>query len=1596
LLLFLLILFCSAAKGQLVVDFTLDTRQGCAPFVVHNFTNLSKGSQLTYLWNFGNGITSTQANPGVIYFTDGNYSVKLVVKDGTGRKDSVVKTNFITVNRSPGVNFAASNTNGCVPLTVQFTDLSTAGSGVITKWEWDFGDGKTSSLRSPSHAFNVTGNFTITLKVTNSVGCIEVKTQTSYIKVNEIPKANFTSGSATSCNPPVMVNFTNTSTGPGIKSFKWNFGDGFVSFDQNPSHNYTTAGNYPVTLIITNENGCVDSIKKPTVIGAVASRINVPDVICQGAPTTFLNASIPAVAASFWDFGDRTTSPEISPIKSFETPGSYTVKLINNFGGCKDSVSKRITIIPKPVANFSYNAPPPDCILPVNVSFAAQGPAASYLWEFGDGTGSNAGSPIHTYTSYGVFSAKLKVTAINGCSDSIVKPNVVSIIKVKINGFSGLPYAGCVPYQPAFSANITTPVPISSYSWNFGDGQTSTEANPVHIYSKAGSYDVYLRISTANGCTDSFKLQGAIAISDKPKADFSAAPLSACASESVQFKNLSAGNITSTKWEFGDGSISEARDPLYHYTDTGRFTIKLIIGNLACYDSVTLKDYVYVKPPIANFSVLFNCDTPLTRRFQNKSLVAKTFEWTFGDGSAISTDENPQHTYSASGIYHVRLHVTNEDCFDDFTDTLKVIGEIPDFTVSKNLLCRNNPIVFNAKIANFQNVATYSWDFGDNSNIVTTTSPVIDHNYVIAGTYSPALSITDLLGCTQRVQKPANITIYGPIAKLSNSEGACVNSNVTFIDSSISTANHPISSWMLNYGDGTFDTANTNFPKFVHSYTSVKNYAAYLVVTDNSGCKDTLFTPGGVNITNPMALFSLKDSIACNNSNIDFTNQSVGFDLSYTWNFGDAQPDTTANPSHLFKAEGTYDVSLAIKDRYGCTDTLKKLNAIIIQNARAAFSMSDTNISCPPAQINFTNNSTYTTSLKWDFDDGNFADISNPSHYFLAARNYNIKLTAYGHGACADSMVRTVTVKGPSGTIAYNPVIKCLPAIIHFTGTAANNDNTYTWDFGDGTAVTTTDPVISHEYTAIGKYLPKLLLIDSKLKCTVSIFGADSIVVPSIASFIKTPKNLFCDSATVQFFDSSIVKFDQIGNYQWSFGDGTKSNEVSPFHNYTAPGIYPVQLIVTTTAGCTDTSKNSFVKVVKSPELEVSVPVAICLNQTAQFTASVKDTSMVRWNWSFGNGASSISASPPAQVYTSAGSFAVSTSVTNSSGCTTTKRNAQKVNALPNVSAGIDSAICLGATITLHASGADSYVWSSNSSLSCSTCSSPVAKPVDAVVYYSVTGTDAATSCQKTDSVQIKVVQPFKITITANDTLCVGGSVKLFVSGADTYNWTPAASLNDPVSSTPIASPRTTTTYTVTGHDYLNCFTDVATFPITVYPIPVFDIIEDNITIAIGSSAVIKTKSSADVIKWQWFPTTGLSCSNCTEPISTPSNTIVYKATATNQGGCKAEDRITINVFCNNGNLFIPNTFSPNNDGSNDIFYPRGKGISGVKSLQIFNRWGSIVFQKTDFAINDPTSGWDGTFNGKPQEPDVYVYQVEVICETGQVFSYKGDVTLIR
>lgn len=188
--------------------------------------------------------------------------------------------------------------------------------------------------------------------------------------------------------------------------------------------------------------------------------------------------------------------------------------------------------------------------------------------------------------------------------------------------------------------------------------------------------------------------------------------------------------------------------------------------------------------------------------------------------------------------------------------------------------------------------------------------------------------------------------------------------------------------------------------------------------------------------------------------------------------------------------------------------------------------------------------------------------------------------------------------------------------------------------------------------------------------------------------------------------------------------------------------------------------------------------------------------------------------------------------------------------------------------------------------------------------------------------------------------------------------------------------------------------TDTARLIITVIALPQADI-PSPVIILSGGSDTLHAIYSNGVNQWTWTPQYQLSCFNCPQPVANPRTTTTYHVAFSNADGCRGTDSVKVIVRCGDGNFFMPNTFSPNNDGNNDRFYPRGKGLYAIRSLRIFNRWGEVVFENRNFQANDARSGWDGTFKGKKGQPDVYVYQMEFFCENGDLIKISGDIALI-
>jgi PKD repeat protein len=213
-----------------VANFTVDVASGCSPLKV-NFTDQSSGNATDWDWDLGNGTRSTKKNPSGFYIQPGTYQVTLTVKNSSGTH---VKTSTITVYENPKPAFVVDKKSGCAPLSVSFSDQSQPGTGAVnTSWMWDLGNGAQSTERNPVIRYQSTGVFTIVLKVTNDKGCSNILTENKFIEVTPGLDLNFSHSVPTTCKPPYQIQFNSQATGSNMK-YKWLFGDGKTSEDENP------------------------------------------------------------------------------------------------------------------------------------------------------------------------------------------------------------------------------------------------------------------------------------------------------------------------------------------------------------------------------------------------------------------------------------------------------------------------------------------------------------------------------------------------------------------------------------------------------------------------------------------------------------------------------------------------------------------------------------------------------------------------------------------------------------------------------------------------------------------------------------------------------------------------------------------------------------------------------------------------------------------------------------------------------------------------------------------------------------------------------------------------------------------------------------------------------------------------------------------------------------------------------------------------------------------------------------------------------------------------------------------------------------------
>ncbi len=1264
-----LLAITSASQAQ-NANFTSSDPDGCSPLLVQ-FINLSttpgNPANLTYAWDFGNGNTSVFPNPIATYVTPGTYTVRLTIRDAvTGISSTMTRTNYVTVFSNPSADFTSDVVAGCAPLPVQFNDNSSAGSAAIVSWSWDFGDGTLGSGPTPNHTYTGSGVYNVTLVTVDANGCQNTEIKSNYINVSSVASLSFTASPTVGCTAPMNVTFSPAVSPAGLYTYLWDFGDGSTSTQANPVHSYNSSGNFTVRLTIQDALGCQETyervnyiqIQRPTADFSAVSTSG-----CTGQAITFLNNSTNG-NTYFWNFGNGQTSTQANPTHVYAATGNYTVTLtVTNAAGCTDFIAfpNYITINQTPDVNFT-SPNRTGCAVPLTVDFLGTSTynIATWAWAFGDGNSANSQITDNTYTAPGQYNVSLTITATNGCQANVTKNAYVQIIE-PVADFATSRQQGCVPLTVNFVDLSTAVSPITNWFWDFGDGSISTAQNPTHVYTTPGQYTVTLRIRTAAGCEDIYQFQY-IEAGNLPVANFIANPRLACVGADVNFSSLSTGNVTNWQWNFGDGTGSNAPNPVHQYQDTGFFAVTLVVSEFGCSDTLSIPNYVQIRGAVADFAVSTDqgCNPPVSINFFDQSLAPDTWFWDFGDGTT-STVQNPAHVYTTTGTFTVNLTVQDTvlGCVSQFQDQITIRAPRASFTASATLGCVGSGISF----TNFSTDAnTWLWDFGDGA---TSTAGSPSHTFNQPGKYVVTLTASDGV-CAHTYTLPDTVVIGGPSPDfVASALTGCAPLSVTFSDLSTPFSGTTITSWLWDFGDG----GSSTLPSPTYVYNTPGIFTVTLRVLDNQGCLNTISKNSYINPTFPNANFNVSSQVACPGTLVNFTSTSTGTGISYLWNFGDGTSSNFPNPTKLYPGPGMYSVTLTVTDVNGCSDVEIKNNFINISVPTANFNANVTSATCPPLSVSFTNlSSPNVVSWYWDFGDGTTSILPNPSKIYTIPGDFDVMLIVTSGQGCTDTMRISdfIQISGPTGSFDMTPKEGCKPLLVNFAVNSPDPSYTYTWDFGDGSGgsgITT-----SHTFTTDTTARPILLIRDAS-GCQVGVRSPDSINIRALPKPSFTVNwNTICLGETVSFTNTSTSRRPIVGVI-WDFGNGITSTSLNPTYTYTETGTYYVNLLLTTLDGCSDTLATPVAIRVTAPPtaLFVATPSASCEPASISFTqSSTGYFPLVTYDWDFGDGSTSLGAIIPAHTYINAGIYTASLTVTDTRGCTGNQSRSVEAYPLPN------------------------------------------------------------------------------------------------------------------------------------------------------------------------------------------------------------------------------------------------------------------------------------------------------------------------------------------
>jgi len=1541
-----------------LAEFSIDS-SNCNPSNPYTFYNQSADrycllpDQKQYYWDWGDGtntgwITSSAAQTH-IYSTTGAKTIMLITRNGCG--DDTISHSFNVVF-TPTVGFLIDTTSGCGTATVFVDDTS---SGYNITRQWDFGDGSTSTADTVTHFYSTPGTYTLRLSITNRCGT-QFTNQT--IRVYNYPRAYF-NDTLGGC-APVNFNPTNQSTTDFASAqYFWDFGNGTTSSMQTPGiTSYTVPGSYTVKLRVTD--GCgIDSLLSTIPVDSTPTALVITDTTVCAFDTLFFTNNASSYQYLITNFGDGT-APDTQTVNGtffhiYNVPGLIqAIHTAKSPSGCVDRDTNNILVRSSASARFTVNqtqACAPFTFQFTNTSLYAN----KYRWYL-DGVLQSSTSVLNDIvvnTDSTVHTIKLWAIDSTSCyADSVERTiftarDPIAIINKSIDSACA-PLSDTLRNGSQFSTN---------YIWSLGNGNTSTQFEPTTIYtasvSKDTNYAIRLIAQNWLGCADS--TYGNRKIFPKPTVNFSTNRQTGCGPLNVQFTNNSIPNDTGSiaimtfNWDFGNGNTSSSQNTNSSFSaNNARDTsYKIILTGYSEHQCVE-KDSTVVTvfpQPVVNFTMSDSqgC-APLSINFTNNSIpqdtgsiAIMTFNWNLGNGQ-MATSKDTASAYFASAtqdsVYSIKLiGYTEHGCFDSLTRTAKVFPKPRvRFTKDRDSGCAPLQVQFtNNSIPNDTGsiaIMTFNWNFG-NGNTSTARDSSISYN-----------------------QQPRRDTVYN-IRLIGASEHGCLD---TFNDQ---VKVHPL----------------------------------------------------------PNPFFSADKYAGCGPLTVNFTSTST-LANQHHWDFGNGFSLGTPNMTHTFQAanlvDTLYNVQLYVVSSQNCfsPDTFG-LPIVVRANPIANFVISDDSI-CREQLSLFYNLSQGASIFKWHFDDGDSSTRYNPVHQYTPSNNpfmpvvFSIKLEATNFFGCKDSIRRDLYVF-PSVTAAFtvDRDSACAPLFVNYTNNSINNTASF-WEFGDGDTSSLTNP--SHRfdnYTTQNITYRTILRASNQYGC-IDYDSANLTTIPVPLADFTPIRNDICDSGYFNLVNRS----KNAPMSFWDFGDGTTDTATNPKHLFKRSiyrdTAYTITLRVSNSHGCFEEITRTItlpvrmqVKFDTTPFRTVCQPAAVTFNNRTTFSTYQ--------TWFFGDGGIKTD-SIPTHIYVKPGRFGV-------------KLIAYDKNSCPDSFVSYDVVEVLTrpiANFTYNPTGPKMP----NANVFFSSLSSPnglthiwkfgdgdTSRNVNPMHLYGDSGTYTITlvvtngTCNDTITQDIYVEPPFPtIDFFGIDTAGCGPLTVQFFE--NTINATSFRWIFDDGQESTLPNPIHTFTlpgyYNITLRAYGpggSSFLTKDSF-VFVYPKPNALFAASPRTRYLPNAQFTLIDGSADATSYAYLIThDSLPIYRYTSTEANPQFQLsvpgyyTVRLIVTSALGCTDTSvRIAHLYVAAEGRVLVPNAFTPNNDGNNDVFMPVLKGVVDTEySFLIYDRWGMKIFEG-----NKISDFWDGTYQTKPAMQDAYIWLISGKFVDGTYFEEKGNVTLLR